>query len=55
MGILNKIITEQKDKKDKIDLSICESCGKKMVDNTFKSGSRLGGTYDCACGNSIRF
>lgn len=59
MSILERIQKEREDgkRKDKeiLDLSICSSCGKKMINNTFMHGSRLGGSYDCSCGNKIIF
>ena len=55
MGILDKIIKEQEAKKEIKDMSICQKCGSKMVDNTFKHGSRLGGSYNCHCGFYIMF
>ena len=59
MGILDRIQKAKEEgrynKQRMYDLSICERCGKKMINNTFKHGSRLGGSFDCLCGNQIMF
>lgn len=55
MSILDIIQKENIAKKEVKDLSICESCGRKMINNTIKTSRGLGGSYNCVCGNQLFF
>jgi len=60
MGLLDSYQKQrekkEKEKQEKESLMICQSCGNKMVDNSFLNGRRMAGSFDCLkCGVKIMF